>query len=225
MNGVQVFNNTEFGNVRALMIEDEPWFVGKDVATALGYSNTSDALMKHVDCEDKLTSQIATTGQNRNMVVINESGLYSLILSSKLDSAKKFKHWVTSEVLPAIRKTGSYALVTTDVTFKPEYMDAARIVSRCRSERLPVVMDLLSKAGLDVREVKAAQPMIEERRERKWIDDEDMEHLIDILNRAGTCEAAGEAVGLNKATISLYRRGIRKPTPERYLRIIEILDK
>lgn len=94
--------------VRTLIINNEPYFVGKDVATILGYVNGRDALAKHVDDEDKLTSQIATAGQNRNMTVINESGLYSLILSSKMPQAHEFKHWVTSEVLPAIRKHGAY---------------------------------------------------------------------------------------------------------------------
>lgn len=107
MNEVQLFN-FENHEVRSLLINSEPWFVGKDVADVLGYKNTKDALAKHVDAEDKLGSQIATSGQNRNMTIINESGLYSLVLSSKLPSAKKFKRWVTSEVLPALRKTGQY---------------------------------------------------------------------------------------------------------------------
>ena len=94
--------------VRTVTIDNEPYFVGKDVADILGYSNSRDAMSKHVDDEDKLTSQIATTGQNRSMTVINESGLYSLILSSKLPQAKEFKRWVTSEVLPSIRKHGAY---------------------------------------------------------------------------------------------------------------------
>lgn len=106
-NQLQVFD-FEGSNVRTITINDEPYFVGKDVATILGYKNTKDALLKHVDDEDKLGSRIATSGQNREMKVINESGLYSLILSSKLPSAKKFKRWVTSEVLPAIRKHGAY---------------------------------------------------------------------------------------------------------------------
>ena len=107
MNEVQLFN-FENHEVRSLLLNNEPWFVGKDVADVLGYKNTKDALAKHVDAEDKLGSQIATSGQNRNMTIINESGLYSLVLSSKLPSAKKFKRWVTSEVLPALRKTGQY---------------------------------------------------------------------------------------------------------------------
>lgn len=108
MNNLQIFNSEEFGEIRTVTIDNEPWFVGKDVATALGYKNTADAIGKHVDTDDKLTSQIAIAGQRRDVVVINESGLYALIFGSKLDSAKRFKHWVTSEVLPAIRKTGSY---------------------------------------------------------------------------------------------------------------------
>lgn len=106
-NQLQVFD-FEGSNVRTVNIDGNPYFVGKDVATILGYKNTKDALLKHVDDEDKLGSQIATSGQSREMKVINESGLYSLILSSKLPSAKKFKRWVTSEVLPAIRKHGAY---------------------------------------------------------------------------------------------------------------------
>ncbi|HHC9267408.1 TPA: BRO family protein, partial [Staphylococcus aureus] len=85
-----------------------PYFIGKDVADILGYANGRDALSKHVDEEDKLTSQIATAGQNRNVTIINESGLYSLIFSSKLENAKRFKRWVTSEVLPTLRRTGTY---------------------------------------------------------------------------------------------------------------------
>lgn len=112
MNELQVFKNQEFGSVRTLVINSEPWFVGKDVAEALGYKNTKDALAKHVDSEDKeiLRSQNATLENipNRGVTVVNESGLYSLVLSSELPSAKKFKRWVTSEVLPALRKTGQY---------------------------------------------------------------------------------------------------------------------
>lgn len=96
--------------IRTLTIANEPWFVGKDVAVVLGYRDTADALKKHVDDEDKLTRQFADSGQRREMKVINESGLYSLILGSKLPDAKRFKRWVTSEVLPKIRQTGMYAV-------------------------------------------------------------------------------------------------------------------
>ena len=108
MNNIQVFNNEELGCIRTVIINDQPWFVGKDIAVALGYSNTRDALAKRVDDEDKGVAKCDTLGGTQELAVINESGLYSLILSSKLPSAKKFKRWVTSEVLPAIRKTGHY---------------------------------------------------------------------------------------------------------------------
>ena len=107
-NNLEIFTNPEFGNIRIIEKNGEPWFIGKDVAEALGYEASRNAITKHVDDEDKLTHQISASGQNRNMTVINESGLYSLILSSKLPNAKKFKRWVTSEVLPAIRKHGNY---------------------------------------------------------------------------------------------------------------------
>lgn len=108
MNNLQIFNSPEFGQVRTIQQNGEPWFVGKDVAEILGYKDTSDAMKKHVDIEDKLTRRFADSGQNREMYIINESGLYSLILSSKMPKAKEFKRWVTSEVIPAIRKHGGY---------------------------------------------------------------------------------------------------------------------
>lgn len=110
---VQVFNNGIFGDVRVIMRDGEPWFIGKDVAEILGYERADNAIRNHVDDEDKLMHQISASGQKRNMTTINESGLYSLILSSKLPSAKAFKRWVTSEVLPTIRKQGMYLTPAT----------------------------------------------------------------------------------------------------------------
>lgn len=110
MNDIKIFENPEFGKVRTIVINDEPWFVGKDVADILGYQNGSRDINRHVDEDDRQNYQNGTFESPRGMTVINESGLYSLILSSKLPTAKKFKHWVTSEVLPSIRKTGSYNL-------------------------------------------------------------------------------------------------------------------
>lgn len=113
---LEVFENEEFGQVRATTINNEPWFVGKDIAQVLGYAKPQNAIASHVDEEDKTTALIQGTGSNykSNAVLINESGLYSLILSSKLPNAKKFKRWVTSEVLPAIRKTGGYIATTEE---------------------------------------------------------------------------------------------------------------
>ena len=108
MNELQVFNNPEFGQVRTVSIDGEPWLVGKDVADILGYQNGSRDINRHVDEEDRQNYQNGTFESPRGMTIINESGLYSLVLSSKLPTAKKFKRWVTSEVLPAIRRTGGY---------------------------------------------------------------------------------------------------------------------
>ena len=108
MNELQIFNNEEFGKIRTVTINNEPWFVSKDVATALGYSNSRDAISKHVFDDDKGVAKCDTPSGRQEMSVINESGLYALIFGSKLDSAKRFKHWVTSEVLPSIRRSGSY---------------------------------------------------------------------------------------------------------------------
>lgn len=108
MKEMQIFNNADFGKIRATEIDGEPWFVGKDVADILGYQNGSRDINRHVDEEDRQNYQNGTFDSPRGMTVINESGLYSLILGSKLPTAKKFKHWVTSEVLPAIRRHGAY---------------------------------------------------------------------------------------------------------------------
>lgn len=131
-NEIMLFKHDEFGEVRTLVIDGEPWFVGKDVATILGYKDTSDALKKHVDTEDKLSRRFADSGQNREMYVINESGLYSLVLSSKLPKAREFKHWVTSKILPSLRKYGAY--------FTPE----ALYQSLCKPENLIEILHALA---------------------------------------------------------------------------------
>lgn len=117
MNELQIFENAEFGSVRTLMINDAPYFVGKDVADILGYTNPRKAISDHVDEEDKGVTKCDTLGGIQDLTVINESGLYSLILSSKMPNAKKFKNWVTAEVLPSIRKHGAY--------MTPETLEAA----------------------------------------------------------------------------------------------------
>lgn len=134
MQELQIFNFEELP-VRTLTVDDEPYFVGKDVSDILGYSNSRKALSDHVDEEDKLTSQIVTAGQRRNQTLINESGLYSLIFSSKLDSAKRFKRWVTSEVLPAIRKHGIYATdsVIEQTIQNPDYI--IHVLTEFKKER------------------------------------------------------------------------------------------
>ncbi len=132
MNELKIFENRDFGKIRSLMVNNEPFFVGNDIATVLGYKNTRDALSKHIDEEDKISDVAIYDGsQNRNMTIINESGLYSLILSSKLESAKKFKRWVTSEVLPSIRKNGMYA--TDELLNNPDL--AIKVFEQLKQER------------------------------------------------------------------------------------------
>lgn len=105
---IKIFNNAEFGEIRVMLIDNDPWFVGKDIAVALGYKDTVNALKAHVDEQDKRGWRITTPSGEQQATIINESGLYSLIFSSKLESAQRFKHWVTHEVLPSIRKHGMY---------------------------------------------------------------------------------------------------------------------
>lgn len=136
MNELKQFN-FENNQVRTLLINDEPWFVGKDVAEILGYSNPRDALSKHVDSEDKNSVAIHDGNKgNPNLTIINESGVYALVFSSKLQSAKKFKHWVTSEVLPTLRKTGSYATpqLTGEELMAKALIEAKSIMERQNKE-------------------------------------------------------------------------------------------
>jgi anti-repressor protein len=135
MNEIKIFSNPDFGQIRTVTVDGEPWLVGKDVAQALGYGDTDQAIRKHVDCEDKLTRCFDGSGQNRGMTVINESGLYSLILSSKLPGAKKFKHWVTSEVLPSIRRNGGYITGQNEMTDAELMAKAVLVAQKAIDER------------------------------------------------------------------------------------------
>lgn len=132
---METFSNTEFGEIRTFIKNNEPMFVGKDVAIALGYVNPRDAIGKHVDEEDRGVAKCDTPGGTQEMLIINESGLYSLILSSKLESAKKFKRWVTSEILPSIRKHGIYATdnVIENILNNPDF--GIELLTRLKEER------------------------------------------------------------------------------------------
>ena len=131
---IQIFKNEQFGQIRMIMQGDEPWFVGKDVAEILGYTNPSKALADHVDEEDKLNNESLSSLGQRGGWIINESGLYSLILSSKLETAKAFKHWVTAEVLPSIRKHGEYVSPRKAQQRLGEVNSAARIIRQTLRE-------------------------------------------------------------------------------------------
>lgn len=149
MNELQIFNNPEFGEIRAIEIDGEPWFVGKDVATALGYSNPRDALAKHVDSEDKRVSQIATPSGVQEMTIINQSGLYSLVLSSKLPDAKKFRRWVTADVLPSIRKHGGYIAATSEMTDDEIMARALMVANETIKRRNERISTLEAQAKID----------------------------------------------------------------------------
>lgn len=135
MNDIQIFKSEDFGNIRTTTINNEPYFVGKDVTDILGYSNSRDAISKHVDGEDRGVSECDTPGGIQKLTFINESGLYSLILSSKMPNAKKFKHWVTSEVLPNIRKHGAYMNEQTleQALTSPDFL--IRLAQELKSEK------------------------------------------------------------------------------------------
>ena len=160
MNEIQIFKNEDFGEIRTTEINGEPWFVGKDVAARLGYSNTVDAISKHVDIEDRGLAKCDTLGGTQEMVIINESGLYSLVLSSKLESAKRFKRWITSEVIPQIRKTGSYHIPKTyaealralaDETEKIEALKKQNQLMQPKAEFFDAVTD--SKTAIPIGDV------------------------------------------------------------------------
>lgn len=156
MNNIQTFTNAAFGDVRAVELNGEPWLVGKDVASALGYSNPRDAIAKHVDDEDKGVTKCDTLGGIQNLSVINESGLYSLVFSSKLPNAKKFRHWVTSEILPSIRKHGMYA--TDQLLDNPDF--AIEVFTQLKEER-ERRKELESENELQKQALCDAQPKLE----------------------------------------------------------------
>lgn len=148
MNDLKIFENEQFGSIRTLEINGEPWFVGKDVAEVLGYAATRNAIATHVDNEDKLTHQISASGQMRDVIFINESGLYSLILSSKLPTAKEFKRWVTSEVLPSIRKTGTYTAPKAQPNPELAKLRADAMMLNAKSRIATQMMKLWTAAGV-----------------------------------------------------------------------------
>ena len=146
MNEIRIFDNPEFGEVRTVMIDGEPWFCGRDVATALGYAKPQNAIRDNVDKEDALKQGTPTAGGIQDLLYINESGLYSLIFGSKLSSAKKFKRWVTSEVLPSLRKTGGYRVPQTI----PEQIQLLAQGNVELNKRVDTLADRMDKIEMDL---------------------------------------------------------------------------
>lgn len=225
---MQTFDSAEFGTIRTTVVDDIPYFAGKDIASALGYSNTAKAIRDHVDDEDKLTERIVLSGQNRELIFINESGLYSLILSSKLPSAREFKRWVTSSVLPMIRRTGIYAAqdaiadgdtVVPMRTLTPEdYLAAARLIAACKNDRLKIVLSLLAKGGWDV-EQEAGQLLI-------GTSTSDIGPRLKAAREEHNLTRAdlSAKTGISAEVLRAYEFGRRFPKPDRYAAIIKVLD-
>ena len=203
MNELKVFENHEFGTLRGVEINGESWLVGKDVAERLGYKDTSDALKKHVDEEDKLTRRFADSGQSREMYVINESGLYSLVLGSKLPNAKKFKRWVTSEVLPAIRKHGGYltAEKVEEALLNPDVL--IRLATELKDER-EARRALESKVAEDAPKVLFAQAV------------EQAENSILVGDLAKLIKQNGTDIGQKRLFARLRAEGYLGKTGESY---------
>lgn len=158
MGKLEIFSNDDFGEIRVVEIQGEPWFVGKDVTEVLGYSNPRDALSKHVDSEDKGVAKCDTLGGSQDLTVINESGLYSLILSSKLPTAKAFKKWVTSEVLPSIRKHGGYIAGQSEMSPEELMAQALQVAQKTLEEREARINALAAQNSALIVEKQMLQP-------------------------------------------------------------------
>lgn len=215
MNEMQVFTNPEFGSIRTFQIDAEPWFVNQDVCNVLEIRNPRQALTR-LDEDEKGVISNDTPGGEQNMNIINEFGFYVLVLGSRKPEAKRFKRWVTHEVLPAIRRTGAYSVQNATPPTTPQrtlttddYIRAASIISTCRNERLPYVLNLLSQGGIDI-------PLVAKIASNR---DESGE-CAKLINRAiddygmGTREI-GRLTGLAATQIQRIRTGASIPTIER----------
>lgn len=195
MNEIMIFNNPEFGSVRTVCIDGEPWLVGKDVAEILGYSNPRKALIDHVDADDKGVTKCDTLGGAQNLTVINESGFYSLVLSSKMPNAKKFKRWVTAEVLPTIRKTGGY--VANEDVFVETYLPFAdEPIKQLFKIQCRVINQLNDRIRQDEPKVKFADHV------------GDSTNVIDVNRMAKLCADHGIRIGRNRLFAWMRSRGI-----------------
>ena len=195
MNEMMIFNNPEFGSVRTVCIDGEPWLVGKDVADILEYRNGSRDINRHVDADDRRKIMIYDGNQRRETIVINESGLYSLVLSSKLPAAKKFKRWVTAEVLPTIRKTGGY--VANEDVFVETYLPFAdEPIKQLFRIQCRVINQLNERIRKDEPKVKFADHV------------GDSTNVIDVNRMAKLCADHGIRIGRNRLFAWMRSRGI-----------------
>lgn len=214
MNEMQIFNNDEFGKMRSILIDNEPWFVGKDIALSLGYTNPQKAVRDHVDLEDRGVNEMDTPSGRQELTFINESGLYALIFGSKLPNAKKFKHWVTSEVLPSIRKTGSYKADTNSDL----YMEAARILASTPVHTRSEVINVLRHVVPDISTVD------EKVNDKTYSVPFDHNHFDNYLKKYGvTTQVLSMKSDVCAQLIYKYRNGKTVPTMETRKKLTEAL--
>jgi prophage antirepressor-like protein len=186
-NNLEIFLSNEFGQVRTVLVNNTPYFVGKDVATALGYKETAKAVREKVENEDKGVSVLDTPGGKQNVTIINESGLYSLILSSKLPRAKEFKHWVTSEVLPAIRKTGSYTVKESEV----QKQRATTMLMNARTRQAGLWLKIAQNTGVsEYKEICNAYAA-------NTLADKEVFALPQVEHKTYTATEVGEQLGIS----------------------------
>lgn len=242
MNEIQVFSNPEFGSIRTVWIDGEPWFIGRDVAAALGYGGgnqtsraMTDAIRNHVDEEDKRHLSFREFESRREsdtdlgsinhhgMYVVNESGVYALIVCSKLPKARQFRRWITSEVLPALRERGRYTMPGADTPLDPkDYLKAAEILSKCRENRLSMVVGVLLQAGFNI-VMRENRPYVAPEPINLQVNTENQTRLRELLSRYSVYEAA-DITGMAPGVISRYRSGKSRPRPERCAQMISALD-
>ena len=238
MEGMQEFSCEAFGTIRTTTIDNEPWFVAVDVCKALEIEGTSRAV-ERLDEDEKGMSSIHTLGGNQQLTIVSESGLYSLVLGSRKPEAKQFKRWITHEVLPTIRKTGQYSLVTADGYRRPantdDYMSAARTLANCRQDRIGMVLLMFERAGLNTDGLGRYMPSkvrISGHKEIKPIPigvtpPEDIHDLLHFaMDHWGlSTRQLAEMTGINPSLVRAYSSGARKITSAREPLIRDAIER
>lgn len=221
MTGLQIFEHQDFGQIRVVEQDGEPWFVAADVCRALDLSDTSKSL-ERLDEDEKGTSLIRTLGGEQQMSIVNEPGLYSLVLGSRKPEAKAFKRWITHEVLPSIRQTGGYSLVAVPPAVEQrrlttdDYLKAATLVANCRNERLPYVLGFLEQGGFSVPRLQDQVEELPEQTVKAAINAAIREHGFTV---AQLCNLTG----IDKVQIGRYRRGTCRPKKEREVFLVKVI--
>lgn len=254
MNNLQIFNSQEFGRIRTVMVDNEPWFVGKDVAEALNYNEPHKAVQRHVEEDDRMKHPITdSSGRVQDTWLISESGLYALIFGSKLESAKRFKHWVTSEVLPTLRRTGSYGMngnveqtVTVAETSSDIYIEASKIVAGCIEGNRPYVLNILrhlipdigydedtqiSESPKKVTEVSVETEMTPSKSQKtkryfkQGVDIDISKLLLEMGNQGLSVELLAQRANVSPASISGWIAGEHKPVMQNRINVCVALGK